>query len=137
LGHQGRLLTRLRRSARALAAFAAQEAAARRLHDRAMLLGCLGDQAEILMARRRLDDALARIEARESLCLDPFDPMGLASSYLQKAVLFGSMMKQTRLGLDFVERAVLLASTHALDDVKAQAERVRESILAAALRGLP
>ena len=134
LGHQGRLLARLRRSARALRALAAQEAAARRLHDQATIQGCLGDQAEVLMARRRLDDALARINTRESVCLDPFDPSGLALTLLQKATLFGSLLKQTRLGLDFVEKADRLASEHGLDDIKARAEAVRGSILATALR---
>ncbi len=86
------------------------------------------------MARRRLDDALERIEARELVCLDPFDPRGLALTLLQKATLFGSLMKQTRLGLDFVERADRLASQHGLDDVAARAEGARGSILASALR---
>jgi hypothetical protein len=134
LGHQGRLLARLRRSSRALATLAAQETAARRLHDRATLQGCLGDQAEVLMARRRLDDALVRINARESLCLDPFDPRGLSLTRLQKAMLFGSLMKQTRLGLDLVEEVERTASEQSLDDVMARAESVRRSILAAALR---
>jgi hypothetical protein len=134
LGHQGRLLVRLSRSARALDALAAQETAARRLHDQATIQGCLGDQAEVLMARRRLDDALARINTRESVCLDPFYPRGLALTLLQKATLFGSLLKHTPLGLDFVERADRLASEHGLADVAARGEAVRGSILAAALR---
>jgi hypothetical protein len=85
------------------------------------------------MSRRRLDDALARIEARESLCREPLYAQGVALSLLQKAMLFGSIMKQTRLGLDFVERAERLAFENALDDIKAKAEKVRESILAAVL----
>ena len=125
LGLQGRLLFRLRRSARALAALAAQETVARQLHDRATIQGCLGDQAEVLMARRRLDDALARISARESVCLDPFDPRGLALTLLQKATLYGTVMKQTHLGLDFVAKAERLIGEHGLDDIRTQAETVR------------
>jgi tetratricopeptide (TPR) repeat protein len=133
LGHQGRLLTRLRRSARALAAFAAQESVARRLHDRALLQSCLGDQAEILMARRRLDEALKRIDAREAVCREPLNPRGLCLARLQRAMLFGSVMKRTRLGLDMVEAAERIAAEQGLDDITAWAESVRRSILAAAL----
>jgi tetratricopeptide (TPR) repeat protein len=135
LGHQGRLLARLGRSSHALAALAAQQEAARRLHDRAMLQGCLGDQADILMARRRLDEALERIDAREALCREPLDPRGLCLARLQRAMLFGSEMKRTRLGLDLVEAAERIASEQGLDDVLARAESVRGAILAAALKG--
>ena len=88
------------------------------------------------MARRRLDNALVRINMREAVCRDPFDAEGLALALLQKAMLFGSLMKQARLGLDYVEKADRLVSEHGLDQVAAQAQSVRGSILAAALRGL-
>jgi hypothetical protein len=89
------------------------------------------------MSRRRLDEAVARLEARESLCLDPPDPHGLCLTLLQKATLFGTIMKRTRLGLDLAEEARQLAAEHGLTGVAARAEAVREGVLAAALKGRP
>jgi tetratricopeptide (TPR) repeat protein len=137
LGHQGRLLARLRRSARALKSFSEQEAIARRLNDRAGLQGCLGDQIDVLIARRRLDEAVSLLDVRESLCRDGLDPGALCFTILQRAVLFGVVMKRTRLGLDLVESARELAAEHGLAAGVAKAEVVRENVLAAALKNLP
>jgi hypothetical protein len=134
LDHQGRLLARMKRSKAALAAFAKEEAIARRLLDRAALQNCLGNTAELLIARRRLGEVPARLDEREALCRALGDPRGLALTYLQKADYFGTTLKQPRLGRDFAERAMGLAAAHELDDI-IEAVRVVQDRFRRAVRG--
>jgi hypothetical protein len=133
--HRGRLLAALRRSSRALAALGEAAALARRLHDPTALQACLGDLADVLSARRRLDDALAAIVEREGICRDTLgDPCALALAMLQKANLFGAVMKQSAVGLDLVKQAEALAMRGGCTEALARASAVRAAILAAGLR---
>jgi tetratricopeptide (TPR) repeat protein len=133
--HRGQLLAALRKSSKALAAFDEAEALARRLHDPAALQSCLGDRANTLMARRRLDDALQAILERERICRDVLnDPCALALTTLQKAQLFGEVMKQTALGLDLVTQAEQFAEGADCAEAMARASAVRDAILVAGLR---
>lgn len=134
LDHQGRLLGRTGRSGAALVAFAEEEAIARRLLDRAALQNCLGNTAEVLLARRRLGEVSARLDEREALCKALVDPRGLALTFLQKGEFFGTAMKQSGLGLDFVARADALVAAHRLDDIAVKAQAVRARVIAAGLR---
>ena len=110
LAHLGRLLAELRKSSLALKALDEAEKIARRLRDPSALQACLGDRADVLTSRRRLDDALRDIEERERICGELLgDPCALALAVLQKAALFGDVMKQTAVGLDLVAQAEALA----------------------------
>jgi tetratricopeptide (TPR) repeat protein len=136
LAHQGRLEAAARRSSQALTLFGEAEALARRLRDPAALQACLGDQAEILIAQRRLDDALRVLEERERLARNVLhDPCAEALTLLQRAVLFGEVMKRSVLGLDLVEQCENLARAHGCEDVLVRAATVRGAIVAAQLRG--
>jgi hypothetical protein len=133
--HRGRLLAALRKSSRALAALDEAEALARRLHDPTALQAALGDRADVLTARRRLDDALRVIVERERVCRDALgDSCALALTLLQKALLFGAVMKRTAIGLDLVEQAEELARTGGCAEALARASVVRAVILGAGLR---
>ena len=132
--HRGRLLAGLRKSSRALVALREAESLARRLHDPAALQACLGDLADVLITRQRLDDALIAIVEREKLCRDTLnDRCGLALTTLQKASLFGSVMKQSAVGLDLVKHAEELATKGFCAEALARASAVRAAILAAGL----
>jgi hypothetical protein len=133
--HRGRLLAALRRSSEALAALGEAEALARRLNDPSALQACLGDLADVQTARRRLDEALVAIAEREGLCRDVLhDPCALALTLLQKANLFGAVMRQPALGLDVVKQAEAMAAEAGCAEALARAAAVRAAILAAGLR---
>jgi hypothetical protein len=135
LAHRGRLLASLRKSSRALAALDEAETLARRLHDPTALQTCLGVRADVLIARRRLDDALRAICDREGICRDTLaDPCATALATLQKAHLFGAIMKQTTVGLDLAARAEQLAAGAGCAEALERASAVRDAVLAARLR---
>jgi hypothetical protein len=136
LAQRGRLLARLRKSSAALGALDESEALARRLRDPSALQSVLGDRADVLTDRRRLDEALQAIEERERICSDELgDPCALAIALLQKAVLFGEVMKRTAIGLDLVDRAEALADRSGCAEALDRASAVRAAVLAAPLRG--
>ena len=87
------------------------------------------------MARRLLDDAWAAIREREQICRETLgDPCALALAILQKAELFGAVMKRSALGLDLVSEAEALAESAECDEALARASAVRDLVIAAGLR---
>ena len=136
LANRGALAARLGKSNLALVSLREEEEIAGQVLDLAGLQDCLGRQAAVLMARRRLDDAIDRLDRREALCRDRLDDdRGLVEVCLQRAELFGVVMKQTRLGLHHVEEARALAMAHGRDDLLPAIEAARSRVLAAPLRG--
>ena len=89
----------------------------------------------MLTARRRLDDALQAIVERERICRDVLgDPCAFTLATLQKAHLFGVVMKQAAVGLDLVTQAEGRAAGAGCTEALARALAVRAAIVAAGLR---
>ena len=134
LDHQGKLLASTGKSKAALAAFAEEEAIAQAALDRATLQNCLGNIADVLIQRRRLGEVIPRLDEREALCRELADPRGLALTFLQRAEYFGTVLKQTDLALDFIDRAAGVASANGVNDVAEKAREMRTRVIAARLR---
>lgn len=89
LGNQGAALARLGRIEPALQAYQSQRELCERRSDRHSLQGCLGNLALLLQERNPpdYDEAMRLLETRETLCRALGDPLGLATTWWQLAVL--------------------------------------------------